>query len=125
MARYSFKYYNFHRFRFRTMLANFNFEGANGKRNLVLIPFIILILNFLLLHVALGEVIIQLRAQTNNGFVPPQASSPSLPLQLSSNTPFAYDPQMVSSRTSNDVFIVWSGRYNRIWGSGYILFKKS
>jgi hypothetical protein len=108
MARYSFKYYNIHRFRFRTMLANFNFEGTNDKKNLVLILFMVLVLNFLPLHVALGGVII-LRAQTNNGFVPPQDSSPSLPLQLSSNTPFAYDPQMVSSRTSDDVFIVWSG----------------
>jgi hypothetical protein len=106
------------------MLANFNFEGTNGKRNLVLKLFMILVLNFLPLHVALGEDIIQLRAQTNNGFVPPQASSPSLPLQLSSNTPFAYDPQMVSSLTSDDVFIVWSGSTS---GSGEadIYFSKS
>jgi hypothetical protein len=84
----------------------------------------ILVLNFLPLHVAPDKDIIQLRAQTNNYFAPPQASSPSLPLQLSSNTPFAYDPQLISSRTSSDVFIVWSGSTT---GSGEadIYFSKS
>ena len=104
------------------MWINFSLKGQEGKSNISLILFSVLVTYSLHAYSVLDAGIIRLMAQSD--IIPPQPSSSSLPLLLSRNTPFAYEPQLVSSQEGGDVFIVWSGSSTG-YGEADIYFSKS